>query len=44
MTATKGVENTRNLYAILGVGVCAVSVAAPLIKATDAPAASIAAF
>ena len=44
MAALEPMGSTRGLYTVLGVGVCAVSVAAPLIKATDAPAASIAAY
>src|SRR4051794_27998545 len=44
MAVPQHTANPRSLYAILGAGVCAVSVAAPLIKATDAPAASIAAY
>lgn len=37
-------RHPRGLYAVLGLGICAVSVAAPLIKTAAAPALSIAAY
>src|SRR5712692_7069852 len=44
MRAGRSAERPRGLYAVLGLGVCAVSVAAPLIKAAPVPALSIAAY
>jgi drug/metabolite transporter (DMT)-like permease len=44
MRADVSADRPRGLYAVLGLGVCAVSVAAPLIKAASAPALSIAAY
>jgi drug/metabolite transporter (DMT)-like permease len=44
MTGAAQASNARSLYMILGLGVCAVSIAAPVIKTIDAPAASIAAY
>jgi len=44
MQMGRGDEWPRGLYPVLGLGVCAVSVAAPLIRAASAPPLSIAAY